>query len=148
MKNLYHYTESGLKNVWLDGIEIVLDDDGDECVNIPKINSLHKAIAEAIVKKHGAMNGDELAFLRSYMEETQEQFAQRLGYKRLQIARWESGNKIPQSIDMLVRAIVTQKKLNEDLPFDAAVKWIKGVPPEKMVIDYDDDQYRPAVRYG
>lgn len=148
MKKLYHYTESGLSNVWLDGIEITIDDDGDECISIPHINKLHRAIAETIVKKHGSMSGEEMAFLRSYMEETQEQFARRLGYKRLQVSRWEKGDKIPQAIDMLVRAIVNQKKLNENLPFDSTAEWIRGNAADKVVIDYNNSDYRPAVMYG
>lgn len=146
MKKQYHYTESGLKNIWLNGVDITIDDDGDECVNIPKINELNKEIAKSLIKKQGSMCGDELAFLRSYIDETQEQFSKRLGRTRVQIARWENGTtKIPQDIDMLIRAIVSQIKFKDNLQFDEVSQWIKCNPIEKIIIGYENDEYKQAV---
>ena len=44
----YHYTECGLNNIVIEGLSVLIDDDGDEVVEIPYINELHCAIAPAL----------------------------------------------------------------------------------------------------
>ncbi|MBM3566144.1 MAG: transcriptional regulator, partial [Alphaproteobacteria bacterium] len=51
----YRYTACGLPNVIVDGIERRVDEDGDEIVSIPNVNSLHRVIAAALVEKPSAL---------------------------------------------------------------------------------------------
>ena len=55
MGNGYRYTESGLDNVVIEGIEVVRDDLGDTVYCIPNVRGLHRAIAHAIITRHSAL---------------------------------------------------------------------------------------------
>ncbi|KAI94998.1 transcriptional regulator [Rhodomicrobium udaipurense JA643] len=59
----YRYTECGLDNVIIQGVEFVTDDNGEEVVSIPNVNGLHKAIAEGILLRQAGMSGKELRFI-------------------------------------------------------------------------------------
>ena len=57
VKDEYHYTESGLRNVWLaSGFRIVRSDQGDRLL-IDAIEGLHAAIGRGIVKKEKKLTG-------------------------------------------------------------------------------------------
>ena len=45
----YHYTESGLNNVWVEGATFAKDDAGEETICIPNISNLHRVIADGII---------------------------------------------------------------------------------------------------
>ena len=61
----HHYTECGLKNVIINGLTPVVDDEGDEIITIHAVNELHRVIAEGIVSHAHGISGDELRFLRT-----------------------------------------------------------------------------------
>ena len=42
----YRYTECGLDNVLIVGVSFISDDAGEECIDIPNVHDLHRAIAE------------------------------------------------------------------------------------------------------
>lgn len=102
----YHYTECGLDNVFIEGMEQVQDHAGEDTITIPAIGLLHKAIAEGIVMLPSKMSGRELRFLRSEMGMTQEQLASILKVNLLTISRWErEENPITDTAEMLVRLL-------------------------------------------
>lgn len=108
-KNLlepYHYKECGLDNVYLYNIPIVKDIEGEEVICIPKVNKLHKIIAEGIIYKKGILNAKEIKFLRTQIGFSQEDFAKLLGKKELSLGRWERGEtKTDVTTDILIRMI-------------------------------------------
>ena len=108
-KNLlepYHYKECGLDNVYLYNIPIVKDIEGEEVICIPKVNKLHKIIAEGIIYKKGILNAKEIKFLRTQIGFSQEDFAKLLGKKGLSLGRWERGEtKTDVTTDILIRMI-------------------------------------------
>ena len=61
----YRYTESGLDNVMIEGVNFLIEDAGEASISIPNINGLHKAIAGGIVRRPSGMTGRELRFLRT-----------------------------------------------------------------------------------
>lgn len=102
----YHYTECGLDNVYLYNIPVVKDVEGEEVVCIPKVNKLHKIIAEGIVYKKGLLDAKEIKFLRTQLGFTQEDFAKILGKKGLSLGRWERGEtKLDVTTDILIRMV-------------------------------------------
>jgi putative zinc finger/helix-turn-helix YgiT family protein len=142
----YNYSECGIRNVLIHGISPVIDDEGDEVISIKNIKDLHRAIAQAVVAKKGGMTAEELRFLRTEMGETQEAFAKIIGYERLQITRWEKGEiKIPQAIDMLIRALAVQKILKDEINLEATSQKITEKADENLNIEATDDFYRPAM---
>jgi hypothetical protein len=48
-KGKYHYTESGLQNLWLKGVEVFECDCGEKFAFIPCVQELHKLIAEDLL---------------------------------------------------------------------------------------------------
>ena len=100
----YHYTESGLQNVWLDGVEMFECDCGENFAFIPCTQELHKLIAGILLKREDQLSGREIRFLRKYMGMKAKDFANRLGVKNVTVSRWENGEIIPpESIDRLIR---------------------------------------------
>jgi transcriptional regulator with XRE-family HTH domain len=120
----YHYTASGLDNVTLVGLKSVCDDEGDECVTIPNINGLHKAIATAIVTRLSGISGKELKFLRTLMGKTQAELAAEVHREGLSVGRWERGETpIESNAEALIRLMARE---NLDLKLDARVDQITG----------------------
>ena len=86
----YHYTECGLPNVWIDGLR-KKEDARKEVIRIPKIGSLHRLIATAIVTSKGTLTGPELRYLRTEMGLNQTQLGDLVHRERLTVSRWERG---------------------------------------------------------
>lgn len=115
----HHYTESGLSNVYISGIAVELDDDGDEIITVPAINELHRVIALGIVNHSKGMSGEELRFLRSEMGMTQAELADTVHRDKQSIGRWERGEvELDSSAEALIRRLAIEK-LN--LPTDAGI---------------------------
>ena len=116
----YRYTDSGLDNVMIEGVNLLPDDSGDECLTIPNVNGLHKTIAHGIVVRRGSISGRELRFIRTEMGMTQAQLAEMLHREPLAISRWERGEcPIDANAEALVRlhAIQTLKLPDSPEPF-------------------------------
>jgi len=110
MKEPYHYTESGLDNVYLYNISIVQDVAGEQTICIPHINELHNVIANALLQKKGELTGKEIRFLRTHVLFSQSELADLIGKDGQTVGRWERGEvKIDKSMDMLVRIAIAQK---------------------------------------
>lgn len=119
MDNVHHYTESGLLNVYIDGIVVEVDDDGDEIITIPAVNELHQVIALGIVNHAKGISGDELRFLRSEMGLTQAELGGLVHRDKQSIGRWERNEiEIDSSAEALVRRLAIEKLR---LPVDAGI---------------------------
>ena len=97
---VHHYTESGLDNVFIDGIRIERDDDGDEVVTVPAINDLHRVIAEGIVRE-----------VKTWAKEmTQAELAQLVHRDKQSIGRWERGEiEFDPTAETLIRQLAIEK---------------------------------------
>ena len=120
MKQEYRYTECGLDNVIIEGVDVVKVDDvddgeGDELYCIPNINGLHEAITLAIITQDTGISPKELRFLRTGIGITQQQLAEILKVSRGTINRWESGKEhLDPNAEFLLRQL-TAEKLKLDL---------------------------------
>jgi DNA-binding transcriptional regulator YiaG len=104
---MYHYTESGLDNVYLkNGYKIHKTVYG-EGVSIEDTDGLHKAISKWLVEMPKPLNGAEVRFLRLEMDQTQRDLAAFLGTAEQTVRLWERNrNKaIPGPADRLLRAL-------------------------------------------
>ncbi len=101
----YRYLESGLDNVFVEGVSFVTDDKGELVIRIPNVNGLHRAIAVGVVTRHSMMSGKEMRFLRSEMGMTiQAELADMIHREPLTISRWERGETdIDANAETLVR---------------------------------------------
>jgi DNA-binding transcriptional regulator YiaG len=110
MKNeLYHYTESGLMNVFLvDGFEHRATPAG-RTLFIQDIDGLHKAIGRTLVESPYALTGAEFRFLRTELLMSQRTLAKLLGVAELTVARWEKEERpIPRASEGLLRVLYAE----------------------------------------
>jgi transcriptional regulator with XRE-family HTH domain len=143
----YLYTECGLDNVFIEGVNFVVDDMGEETISVPNINGLHHAIATGIVAKKSSLTGRELRFLRTEMGMTQAELALTVHREPLSISRWERGEvaEIDPNAESLIRLLA---KETLGLEVDASVREIAGwsVPsaltPPLLIDGSDTDNYR------
>jgi DNA-binding transcriptional regulator YiaG len=101
----YHFIESGLDNVVLQGIEII---HCDNCENddpiIPRMNDLMRLLTIAVIGKRYTLCGEEIRFLRKYLLKTAEQLAQMLHVDKTTVSKWENdADKIGDQSDRLLR---------------------------------------------
>lgn len=103
----YQYSESGLDNVYIYNLPVIVDMNGEKTIYIQKINKLHKVIAEGIITKAGIINNKEIRFLRTEMGYTQTQFSEMLGKEAQACGRWERAKtSIDKTTDALIRVLV------------------------------------------
>lgn len=108
---MYHYTESGLSNVYLVNgftVEIV---DGEEYSSIDDMNGLHNTIASAIIDSPKPLTHQEFRFLRIEMNVSQKTLATRFGVTEQTIARYEKGEStIPRTTDAALRSLYMESQ--------------------------------------
>lgn len=105
----YHYTECGLPDVWIEGLQ-AQDDAGEKTVTIPNVRSLHKLISRGIVTSKGSLTGSELRYLRTEMGMTQTQLGKLVHRKRGTILRWERGEStLDGNADAYIRLLAAVK---------------------------------------
>lgn len=89
MTDAYHYTESGLDDIYLaSGFEI-----HDGKLRIHDIEGLHRAISRWLLSTRKRLSGGEFRFLRHELEMSQAALASLLGVTERTVIRWESGRK-------------------------------------------------------
>ena len=101
-RSMYHYTESGLKNVWLtNGYEIKNTPYG-EVVSIQDVEGLHRLIG-TIIARRPKLTGPELRFLRKEMGMSQKALAAFVGTSEQNVSLWERRGRVPQSADRIIK---------------------------------------------
>lgn len=104
----YRYTECGLSNVVLQGIEVAACPHcGNEDVLIPRVEKIHRAIAQAIAQSPNRLTGEQLRFLRTHLGFTGDKLGSYLHTDRTKISKWErSEDPIGPATDRLLRLLV------------------------------------------
>ncbi|MBW8892019.1 MAG: transcriptional regulator [Burkholderiales bacterium] len=106
---MYHYTECGLDNVWLENGYTVRQTPYGRGVSIDDADGLHQVLVAEVVKKIGRMTGKELRFLRTHLSLSQENLAKCLGATDQSVSLWERTGKVPATSDALVRLLVIER---------------------------------------
>lgn len=122
-QQIYNYVESGLNNVYLDGVDVLV------CVSckkmvpvIPGIKDLHRAIAVAVLIHPFPLTGSMVRFLRKQMRYKSKDFAKLLGVSAQTVSNWErQKTKIRKPNDRLIRTSC-MLKLCEDREFYERLK--------------------------
>lgn len=86
---MYHYTDSGLDNVYLVNGYTEHDTPYGRAVSIEELDHLHEAIANGLLKATRPLTGAELRFLRHELDLSQKRLGQFFGVSDQSVARWE-----------------------------------------------------------
>ena len=146
---MYHYTDGGLRNVWLaNGYEIKKTPFG-EGVAFHNLDGLTTSICIALTKKAGVLTGSEFRYIRSAgMLLSQPSLGKLMGIDGQSVARWEKTGKVPKWADKLVRLLyLAQAQGNE--PISAAVDRVKTVErliKQKIVVKESRGQWKPSLQ--
>lgn len=146
---MYHYTDGGLRNVWLaNGYEIQKTPFG-EGVAFHNLDGLTTSICIALTKKAGVLTGSEFRYIRSAgMLLSQPALGKLMGIDGQSVARWEKTSKVPRWADKLVRLLYTaQAEGNE--PIAKAVERIKTVErlvKQRIVVKESRGQWKPSLQ--
>ena len=112
---MYHYTESGLPNVYLVNGFTIETLDGAEYTSIDHMNGLHKTIANAIIDSPKPLTHQEFRFLRIEMNVSQKTLGTRFGVTEQTIARYEKGeSSIPRTTDAALRSLYMESLQNNN----------------------------------
>jgi putative transcriptional regulator len=106
----YHYTESGLGNIYLENGYRIHKTPYGEGVSIQNTEGLHKAIGRWLILLPKPINGAELRFLRLEMDTTQRDLAAILGTMEQTLRLWEKhrDKAMPGSADRLLRTLYAE----------------------------------------
>ena len=110
-KRSYHYTESGLSNVYLLGIDVYeCADCSAERPLIPRMKELHEVIASTLIDKPAPLLGEEIRYLRKWMGLQSAKLARWVGVTPEFISNVEHGRKnLGTPADRLIRLLANCK---------------------------------------
>jgi DNA-binding transcriptional regulator YiaG len=146
---MYHYTDGGLRNVWLaNGYEITQTPYG-EGVSFHNVDGLTRSICMALTRKTSPLTGAEFRYIRSAgMLLSQPALGKLMGIDGQSVARWEKTSKVPLWADKLARLLYAAQ-VNGDEPIAKAVERIKTVErliKQKIVVRESRGQWRPSLQ--
>jgi DNA-binding transcriptional regulator YiaG len=102
---MYHYTDGGLRNIWLaNGYERVEAPYG-KALTIQDLPGLTRAICKALIRKNSKLTGAEFRYLRQAMLMSQASLGRTLGRTDQAIAGWEKNSKVPKFADQMLRVV-------------------------------------------
>jgi DNA-binding transcriptional regulator YiaG len=145
---MYHYTDGGLRNVWLvNGYEIRKTPYGNG-VAFHNLDGLTQSICTALTRKAAPLTGAEFRYIRSAgMLLSQPALGKLMGIDGQSVARWEKTSKVPRWADKLVRLLyVAQAEGNE--PIARAVERIRTVErlvKQKILVKESRGRWRTSL---
>ena len=145
---MYHYTDGGLRNVWLvNGYEIRKTPYGNG-VAFHNLDGLTQSICTALTRKATPLTGAEFRYIRSAgMLLSQPALGKLMGIDGQSVARWEKTSKVPRWADKLVRLLyVAQAEGNE--PIARAVERIRTVErlvKQKILVKESRGRWRTSL---
>jgi putative transcriptional regulator len=102
---MHHFTDAGLKNVWLVNGFKEKDTPYGKGVSIQNVAGLTKAICRALTKKPQRLTGVEFRYLRLHLEMSQKSLAKYFGNSEQSVAIWEKTGRVPKWADHLIRVV-------------------------------------------
>jgi len=142
----YHYTESGLRNIWLaNGFDFVETRYG-RGISIHDVPGLHTLVGKLLAHKH-RLTGAELRFLRKEMGLSQRALGELLGASDQAVAKWEKTSRIPKTADRMTRLIYL-KHMDGNAPIRATIECINDTDNavnERIVAEESETGWKIAA---
>ena len=144
---MYHYTESGLQNVWLKNGYVIHKTRYGKGVAIRDVEDLHRVIGRSIAQQPW-LTGAQLRFLRKEMGMSQAALALLLGTSEQNISLWERRGRIPKASDRLIRLLYLEHTDEERPQIRALIDRINAldkVDQERMEFEQSKKEWREAA---
>lgn len=142
----HRYTESGLPNVILEGVEVRrCPRCGATEIVIPKIEELHRVLSGAIIRKPAKLSPQEIRYLRTYLGWSGVDFAAHMGATPETVSRWEHGASMGPVADRLLRLLVANKAPVDDYSADLLREIGKKGKPEPVRVTADRKGWHPVA---
>lgn len=106
---MYHYTDGGLRNVWLKNGYVEAKTPYGKAVAFQDLEGLIKAICLALVQRPGKLTGAEFRYVRCNMLLSQKALGSLMEYSEQAIAKWEKTGKIPKAVEFFLRSLYLGK---------------------------------------
>lgn len=101
---MYHYTESGLQNIYLRNGYKTRQTDGGKAVAIHDVEELHRVIGRAIANR-GHMTGAQFRFLRKELDLSQSRVGSLFGATEESVSLWERRGRVPKGATRMMQAM-------------------------------------------
>ena len=142
----YHYTESGLKSIYLlNGYEVIETPYG-KATSIVDVQGLHKLIGSCLCrKKH--LTGTEFRFIRKEMGLSQSGLGKTLGVTDQALAKWEKTGRVPKTADRFIRLLYLES-INENVKIQSFIDRINETDRDdhsKMEIETTSTGWKEAA---
>lgn len=109
-KNLHHYMDCGLDNVWLDGGFDYIESPYGEAITITDMDGLHKCIGQCLIAKASALTGMEFRFIRTELDLSQETIGELCGVNERTIRKYETEDEfVLEPANTIVRVIYRER---------------------------------------
>lgn len=146
---MYHYTDGGLKNVWLVNGYTVHETPYGEAVAIHDIDGLTKAICLALTEKVGVLTGSEFRYIRQGgMLLSQPALGKMMGIDGQSVARWEKTGRVPKWADKLLRLLYAAHAVGHE-PICRAIERIRTVErlvKQRIVVQESARGWKPSIQ--
>ena len=145
-EKLFHYTDGGLKNVWLaNGFEIRESPYG-KTVTFHNVDGLTQAICDALAHKPTPLASAEFRYLRLALGLSQVSLAKLMGNTENTIANWERSRKLPAMGDKLIRVHYQAHRDGDQSVKDvvASLNFSDRLKNEKLILEARRGRWRPA----
>lgn len=104
-KSMYHYTECGLRNIYLKNGYWIRRAPYGETVSIESMQDLHDAIACDLIYYKPKLTGAEFRFLRNELLMSQKRLAELLSTSEQTLSLWERKGNVPKWADRMLRLV-------------------------------------------
>lgn len=144
------YEAAGLSHVVLVGVEVSrCPKCGAEEMAVPRIEELHRVIAQALIRKPSRLAGPEIRYLRKHVGWSTMDFASRMGAARETVSRWEGGaSPIGTQADRLLRLLVASTAPVKDYSSEdlLQIKETQATPtPARLNLTADKQGWHPKA---
>jgi DNA-binding transcriptional regulator YiaG len=143
---MYHYTEAGLQNVWLENGYHVKKTKYGEAVSIEDAEGLHRAIGRRLAEKR-YLTGAEFRFLRKELDLSQRRVADLVGTSEQTVALWEKRGEVPKTADRIFRAIYLET-VNGNVKIKEFIEGVADLDrkvEEKMIFQDTEEGWLPKA---
>lgn len=146
--SMYHYTDGGLRNVWLVNGYTEHATPFGKGVSIHDADGLAAAICSALTSKAAPLTGAELRYIRTAgMLLSQPALGKLMGADGQSVARWEKTSRVPRWADKLVRLLYVAHA-EGNVPIRRAVERIQTVErltKQRIVVEESRGRWHPRL---